>query len=475
MRLIQAAFTHDNPKFQQLKRLNLSTWKTPSRISTWTEQRRSFSVPRGGLTKVRKILQDAGHMVAHRDLRELGDPDHGAAMPEYRGTLRGYQERAVYGLLKHQQGLLRSSVGSGKTEILIALAACAKVPSLIVVPSGGLFDQWLARAMKSYGVVERDIGIIRGSDRRLRPFTIAMQQTLASRGVDPELNTYFGLVAEDETHKAAAASCYAVVDQFKAKYRFGVSDDERRKDGLEPLIYDLFGEVACEIGDEELVDGGHVLDVQVRVVPTSFRADWYGLPERIDPSDFSGTAVVEKEIDVARLHAEMAADPRRNELAVRLVLDEVAKGERVIVFSHLREHCFVLYREFVMRGIPSGFFLGGQEHRKEFRETRDRMVSGDCRVGVGTYQALGTGIDLPSVAVGVAVTPIAANRAFLRQVRGRLCRTSEGKSDPRMYYLLDSAVFPTHSKNLARWFGASVVVLDAGVWSPVREWIDRAR
>ena len=118
----------------------------------------------------------------------------------------------------------------------------------------------------------------------------------------------------------------------------------------------------------------------------------------------------------------------------------------------------------------SGLLLGGKPEKTEFERTRVGILSGDVRVAVGTYQAVGTGTDLPSLARGIATTPIHNNKPFLEQVKGRICRisTATAKSDARLYVLWDRAIFGLAPlRNLCRW--SNVVRLRD---SFTGEWVD---
>jgi superfamily II DNA or RNA helicase len=270
------------------------------------------------------------------------------------------------------------------------------------------------------------------------------------------------MVAVDETHRAAATTMFNAVDPFPARYRIGISADYRRKDKKEFITEDLFGDVIFDVPRKQLIKSGHVLDVQVRVVLTDFEAPWYGMATDDAP---------ELEVDTVRLTGEMAVDQARNELALSCVMDEVASGQ-VLVLSHRREHCMVLDRSIVGCGVPTGFLIGGLDYQQEFRKSVEAVERGTIRVGVGTFQAIGQGLDLPSVQVGVCCTPIASNKQVFGQVRGRFCRTSAGKTTARLYYLYDRHVFGwRHLRNLVSW-NADVVVRDtSGQWIDAKQFL----
>ena len=97
------------------------------------------------------------------------------------------------------------------------------------------------------------------------------------------------------------------------------------------------------------------------------------------------------------------------------------------------------------------------------------------RVGVGTYQAVGTALDLPLVSRGVAASPIHNNKQFTRQVRGRLCRSAAGKTTASLYVLWDRYLFGNAPlKNWVKWSRTSRVLID-GKWVDARTHLESFR
>jgi superfamily II DNA or RNA helicase len=165
----------------------------------------------------------------------------------------------------------------------------------------------------------------------------------------------------------------------------------------------------------------------------------------------------------------MGSDEGRNRIAVEHAARYVRQGHQVLVFSLRREHCLRIAQALAAGGIPAGILLGGAGDQKaEFDRTLAQLRSGELRVGVGTVQAVGTGIDLPSVSRGVVAMPIAGNRAQLRQVWGRICRAAAGK-DAELAYLYDEHVFPDHFGKLSK-ASAHPTVWLGGAWVTPAEW-----
>lgn len=472
-RALKQEFEHRNPQFFLHKALGLPTWSTPVKIITWEETDTELTFPRGGMQRVRDVLKSSGHTWGVVD-----DRSRGTTLTEelqHAVTLRGYQVESVDALVALENCILRAPTGCGKTTILFALAARVGVATLVIVPNRKLFDQWMKRAVKELGLKSRDVGVIQGKRRVLKPLTIAMQKTLAAKGIDAEMNRYFGAVFADEAQLFAAGTFFKCIDGFSARYRIAVSADHRRKDKKEFLVEDLFGAVAKEIKRATLIASGDVLDVEIRVLPSEFRAEWYGMPTDAEDSS-SSVERVDKELDFDRLLKEMAADRARNRLIIDTIADEVqGHGSQVIVTVHHREHCLVIDQAVSARSIRSGFLIGGPEYAKEFEATDDAMQKGTTRVGIGTFKSIGYGVDMPHVGVGVAGTPIAANEQFWGQVRGRLCRAPKGKTKATLYYVWDQHVYGMkHLRNIVRW-NAKVFVRYRDEWVPGREYVKRQR
>lgn len=367
---------------------------------------------------------------------------------------------------------------SGKSTALLRLISQLGQRTLVVVWAGGLLRQWVRRVAKELGVPESWVGVVDGKTKRLGPITIGMQRTLLNR-VD-EYAGEFGLVAADEVHRAAADGLYRLVDAMPAKYRIGVSDDERRRDRKEFLIYDLFGPVVADVDHKMLVDEGYILDVDVRVVPTEFDAPWYrDIDARHDAIDGDDEQAQKARARLKRekgerfdeLLAAMLADERRNALIARLAVDEKRAGEQVILMSHRIDHVRMYDRLLGELGLRCGFVIGGEENRVEYESTVARLAAGRLDAAVGTYQAIGTGIDLPKVAAGILTTPIANSqdgRSQFKQFRGRFARTADGKDGARLYYPWDVRVYGARPlENLCRW-SRRVVVWWHDAWTPGR-------
>lgn len=460
---LREEFTYTNPQYAKLRGMGFFPGANePALIRSWRVDTAWLTLPRGGMQRVRETLKKAGLQWRVTDRRTEGERAMAGKLPPTSVALYDYQVSAVDAAVERQNCVVRAPTGSGKTSAAIAIASRLNLPTIVIVWNAGLYEQWVKRLQAELGLMPHEIGHVRGSKFKLRSITMAMQQTLnkLDDALWRLLQKTFGVVICDEVQRFAATTFLQTIDRFPAKYRIGISADETRKDRKEFLIYDLFGSIAYEVSKEELVERAFVHDVEVRIVPTSFSAPWYVAQRKSGQNP-----------NFNRLLEQMTADVERNALVIRYAVNN-NDGKQVLVFSHRREHCVRLEWSIIATSnISTGLMLGGPDGADEFRRTVEGIKAGKIEIGFGTIQAIGQGLDLPSVSRGVVATPLASNKQFWGQVCGRLCRTAEGKQDAIVYYLWDRAVYGlTHVENLCKW-SAHVRVLHNGGWTDAREWL----
>lgn len=482
-----AEFTHPNPAHEQwlasAPRVRKFKPEPPKTIETWARGADdALTLPRGGADRLRSILAEHGLRPEFFDQRSQGTQAPWAYGRSLKHDLKlfAFQEEMVEAALKHQNCILRAPCGAGKTSVGIAIAARVGVSALVVVPSTRIFDEWVKRLGFELGLAPDEIGWFGRGKKRIRPITVATVDAL--RRHVAALAPLFGCVIFDEVHRACANSYYPAIDALPCKYRIGISADERRKDRKHGLNYDLFGKVVVDVPQELLFEQGVIFPVDVRLVPTDFEAEWY---VKLKDQDKRRPDLYKRLLD------EMVADDQRTRIAVTLAHHEVC-ARPTLVFSHRVEHCARMRADILEEvgavGIRVGLVLGEKVYQAESDATVAGLQSGTHRCGVGTYQSIGTGVDLPAVESGVAVTPILANRQNFVQVRDRLCsvdrRPGATKRGATLYVLWDRKVFGDRPlRNAVSWCRGRVEVLDdrpygyAGVqaqtWVDGREYLRR--
>lgn len=475
---LKDAFTYLNPAYK--------TWKVfrkgappPKTIETWQTERRGMvvSVPRGGWPTVVRLIESTGQEVEVEDrtvdpeLITLDEPEL-PPWPHQEHLVCSYKSPiARFGGPGFRNGLWRAPQGSGKTQAVLTLACRLGSRTLIVVANTNLFKQWVIRVRRELGV---EPGQIQGKRRDVREITIGMAQTLVKCARD--YADVFGFVCLDESQLCPSETMQHVLDPLRARYRLGVSGDERRADEKEFLTYDTFGPVTCEVDRKQIEKTGEVVDVQVRIVPTDFRADWYVALSANDPSDERQRVLAARaKVDArARLLEELTNDEDRNHLAVCTALIASTKFgfpntvEQFMILSDRREQCHRLDALLAARSIPAGLFIGGSDYAQSFELTLAGMKNGSLRAAVGTYQAIGVGFEAHrELAIGLCASPCVFNknsRMQFNQYRGRFARSAPGKARGYLYYLWDRHVYGINPVRLLCRWNKSVKVQTPSGW-----------
>lgn len=456
---IKAKFTYKNPLKTRLIRMGKWAGNVEPEIKNWSLRNGVLYVPRGGTEKVRTALAKFGLRPAWSDERvDHGEIEWSIGPNAAPMEVRDYQEIAIEQLLRRENALYRAATGSGKTESILELIRRLSRPSLVVVWEKSLVKQWVDRACLRWGWDPEDVGIIGGGEYRIRQFTVAMQQSLYRK---PEVASKFSLVCYDECSRVPAKTFRAMSAHLPGRWRYGVSADEKRKDGLESLTFDLFGDAAAETKKEWLIESGQLCDVDIVLVPTGWKyPPLTELETRMIelhgevPSDVRAEFLSSKWAEIVNA---VSADPERSELVARMAVEHAARGEFVIVFVERVDHARDLFSRITARGETCGLMIGGVESSEVFDVSLRLLKAGKIRVVVGT-QKVYQGLDVPRLSVGICAAVTAGNQQVVEQQIGRLRRRSPGKERGTLYYLWDSEVFLSHERNLRRWYKGRVSI-----------------
>lgn len=334
--------------------------------------------------------------------------------------LRPYQALAVDAMVRGVQGSVVMPPGAGKTATGTAAIARLEQPTLVIVHTHDLVEQWRQSVERFLGV---KAGVVSDGQRSIEPITVATVQTLVRMSGDElgDLLRHFGCVIVDEAHHAPASTFRMVLSAMPARYRFGLTATPEREDGLSPLLDLTLGERLFEIGYPELVEGGFLQAPEVRPIYTSFDFDYGG------PDD---------------MHACMDAlvtDEERNGLIVELAAREATDGHTVLVLSGRVAHCRRLAMLIRERGGEAEVLVGAVK-KPQRKEILDRFRSGALPVVVASTLA-DEGLDVPRMDRVILAFP-GRTKGRTAQRLGRLMRPHPDKRSSILFDLVDAAVTP---------------------------------
>jgi superfamily II DNA or RNA helicase len=435
--------TFSNPVYHEKLRLRFSTHETPRFIFAGEWHAERLVLPRGTLDAVITILETAGADVVLQDAR----PEGTRVAWTFSGQLRLNQTQAVKVMMKHEHGILCAQPGSGKTVMGCALAARHRMATLVIVHRSVLLDQWRQEAMRFLGLKRREIGMWRGSTRRLtKRFDIAMMPSATRIENFEALFSDYGLIIIDECHHVPAASFEALMKACPTKRIVGLTATPVRKDRLEKLLYFQCGPIR------------HVMNET---------HDTGMMPERVvfvRESNFQMPVCSKKPEHVPLLHEiwdSLAKDEKRIGKIVSDIHESMGEGRCPLVLSDRKAHLQAIAAALVADGTATEwaressvgasaetastevaviYRLEGTVGKREREKIRAAMnahfTSNRPFVLLATASLVGEGFDLPRLDTLFLAMPLSF-KGRLIQYAGRLHRAHESKRDVRIYDYVD--------------------------------------
>ena len=375
---------------------------------------------------------------ADRDLptddRVLDLPGIGDLSTAY--DLRGYQTEALEAWRDAgDRGVIELPTGSGKTVVAIGAIAALDTPTLVVVPTIDLLEQWAGELEAEFGDTTA-IGRLGGGDQRLEPITVATYDSAYLRA--EAVGDRFGLLVFDEVHHLGGAGYRDVARLSAAPARLGLTATFERPDGAHGAIEDLLGPVVYRRSADDLA-GEHLADydikrIEVELTPeerASYEAhqgtftDYLaasGLQLR-SGSDYqelvkrSGSDPEAREALLAKQRARevmMNADRKREVLADLL---DRHRGDRIIVFTAYTDLVYELASRFLIPPITN------ETPADERREILDRFRRG-AYSRVVAANVLDEGVDVPDANGAVVLSGSGSEREFTQRL-GRVLRPKD--------------------------------------------------
>lgn len=364
-----------NPEFHQREQLRLSTWNTPRMIRCYMEDLDRLYLPRGLLDEAAKIVESAGSRLEVDDRR----PSALTKPFTFSGQLSSAQEEAVADVVRHDVGVLVAPTGAGKTVMACALIARLAMPTLVLVHTKTLAEQWRQRLTDLLGLARQEIGQLgAGRTRRSGIIDVATLQTLARRHDATDVFDGYGLVVVDECHHLPAVTFENCVRLAPNRRWIGLTATPRRRDGLEGILHMQLGPVRHTMSEDAAAT---VLVRRDLVIHET-------LTDPDTPEDAAVQAVL----------GRVAADQERTRRICIDVADAHRRGRNVLVFTDRTEHLEALRAELTERHGLEPAVLKGGTGKKLHKVTLEGLREGDAPIllmATGAY--LGEGFDLPEL------------------------------------------------------------------------------
>ncbi|GAB6135667.1 DEAD/DEAH box helicase [Thermococcus prieurii] len=401
-------------------------WEKPE--SLYDPYEKTFPV--GLLPRVKKFLNSKGYRVRIKDERQVrGVKLNSTWNEDY--SLRRYQQRAVRKALKEKMGVLALPVGSGKTVVGLRIIHELDLSALIVVHTKELLYQWAEKVEELLGVKAGIVGDNKWNEENV---TVAMIQTLLSRGVGKLKNDY-AIVMFDECHRTSAAEkFYQLGISLPQVYRFGLSATPwRRVRGEEIKIEAVVGPIIYEVKAEDLIREGFLAKPRFEVI--TYESSMPSFSERY------------KELyeDVVMNNDE------RNRAIVAKAKELVRKGHRVLIDVKRIEHGKILKEMLEKEGVKAEFLSSKSQNRWEVLEA---FKNGEIPVLISTL--LKEGVDIPEISA-IILAGGGKSDIMTIQTIGRALRPKKGMRAVIVDVADDDPLLYTHfierQKALKQYYG----------------------
>ena len=339
---------------------------------------------------------------------------------EFSGSIRPAQEPVVNSFLlpTPRDGVISLQTGGGKTVCALYIASQLKLPTLVLVHSGFLKDQWVERIQAF--LPKARVGTIQGDilDIQDKDIVVGMLQTISMKQFPPKTFSGFGLVIVDECHHIASETFVQAIPKLTSKHMLGLSATPERKDRLMHVINWCLGPMLYQSNSAEKVDAG----VKVEVM-------------EFETEDAEFNTIIKNHAGVmftSLMVNKLTEYEPRSQMLIELLKDVYEEENRqILVLTARVEHTKKLF-ELLPPEIQAhtGILARGMKPavRTEFCESK--------RILISTYQLVKEGFDVASLNTLVMATP----RPDIEQIVGRILRVEKAKRTvaPLIFDIVDS-------------------------------------
>jgi len=349
--------------------------------------------------------------------------------------LRDYQREALQAWMRERRGVIVLPTGAGKTMVALAAIAELACPTLIVVPTLELMDQWEESVRRHLGIAPGRYG---GGEKEIRCVTIS---TYDSAYINAEqLGDKFVLIVFDEVHHLPSPGYRQIAELCAAPWRMGLTATPEREDGLHVDLPYLVGPIVYRRYVREMA-GRWLAEfdvVRVYARMTEEEREEYRRLVRTYRSFLRRRGLrLASARDFEKLVALSVRDPEAREAllawyrARRIALHAASKIE--VLEDLLRRHRndrVIIFAEHsdVVRAISSRFLI--PEITYKTPEEERRSVLNAFREGrvhaIVTSKVLEEGVDVPDANVAIVLSGSGSRREFVQRL-GRVLRPREGK------------------------------------------------
>jgi len=332
------------------------------------------------------------------------------------------QEKAWHSLALNDNGILNLGCGKGKTKLALKKIAQKGTPTLVIVPDGGILEQWKesifgnkVKGLSKGLSFDGELGLIQGPQFNwAKPITLALVTTLWMRiqdgAIPEEMFRYFGLVVYDEVHQIGAPKFSLTASPFYGD-RIGLTATVKREDGLDPIYRYHLGEPFYSDLSQELVP-------RIYIQQTPVVLD-------VEAAKVGGTT------NISLLRTALGRSLVGNIYRYYSIKAALDAGRKVLCLSHSKDQLKLFNALF-----PGSALIVGETDRVERMD-----ILRNSQICFAIAKLGSTGVDDDQLDTLFWLTPY-RSKISLQQSMGRIQRIRPGKKEPVMVVFDDYLVPP---------------------------------
>ncbi|WP_255190881.1 DEAD/DEAH box helicase [Natronobeatus ordinarius] len=338
-------------------------------------------------------------------------------------------------------GVLELPTGSGKTVVALKAIERLSVPTLVVVPTIDLLEQWQRELEREFSI---PVGRFGGGEQRLEALTVSTYDSAYLKA--DSVGDRFGFVVFDEAHHLGGEGYREIARLLAAPARMGLTATFERPDGAHEVIEALVGPCCHRVDVDELA-GDHLADYDLKrleVALTPAERDEYDRHQKVFTDYLARSNVqLRSGSDYQKLVMRSGSDPRAREAllakqrAREIVFGSEAKLDALedILEDHREDRVivFTAYNDLAY-GVAERFLLPALTHQtgaSERREILERFREGTYS-RVVTSNVLDEGVDVPDANVAVVLSGSGSEREFTQRL-GRILRPKDDGGRALLY------------------------------------------
>jgi superfamily II DNA or RNA helicase len=356
------------------------------------------------------------------------------------GQPREWQSKALAAWTLDMKGIAKVVTGGGKTTFAMLcieqyFSTNPDGRCVILVPSIALLDQWYVEFISDTSIEDSDISIYGGGTKSRNPSKVNILTLNSGRELTKEILRDNDLIIVDECHRAAASENSKAISVGKNLYSLGLSATPERQydDGFEEILVPTLGPIIIDYDYKQAHSDGVICDFDlfnVEVVMNDQEiAEYNALSKKIAiAASVQGTESNEflnlcnqRALKVANVGlrvptaCKIATD---NETSKIIIFHESIKSTNTITELLNEKNMYALaYHSELSPAIR--------------RDNLLKFKKGACDVLV-TCRALDEGANIPEANLGIVAASTKSIRQRIQRL-GRVLRTSEGKSNAKIY------------------------------------------